>query len=267
MQKTSCHHDQGHAHHSHGHPESPLDPVCGMEVKTDSPYQENFEGRAYRFCSTKCQEKFQAAPHQYMSHQSHAVHHQHAAPPESSTQARLGAEYTCPMHPEIRQPSPGNCPICGMTLEPVIPELEEEENPELKDFSRRFWWTLPLTVIVTVLAMAGHSLQLFHGTSQNWVELVLATPVTLWGGWVFFTRGIDSIRQRSPNMWTLIGLGTAAAYLYSVAATLVPQWFPGGLRSGWTHRRLLRGRRGDHLAHAVGPDARTQSPLADLCRH
>ena len=95
------------------------------------------------------------------------------------------------MHPEIRQPSPGNCPICGMTLEPVIPELEDEENPELKDFSRRFWWTLPLTVIVTVLAMAGHSLQLFHGTSQNWVELVLATPVTLWGGWVFFTRGID----------------------------------------------------------------------------
>lgn len=226
MQKTSCHHDQGHAHHSHGHPESPRDPVCGMEVKSDSPYQENFEGRAYRFCSTKCQEKFQAAPHQYMSHQSHAGHHQHAARPEYSTQAGLGAEYTCPMHPEIRQPSPGNCPICGMTLEPVIPELEDEENPELKDFSRRFWWTLPLTVIVTVLAMAGHSLQLFHGTSQNWVELVLATPVTLWGGWVFFTRGIDSIRQRSPNMWTLIGLGTAAAYLYSVAATLVPQWFP-----------------------------------------
>jgi Cu+-exporting ATPase len=113
-----------------------------------------------------------------------------------------------------------------MTLEPVIPELEEEENPELKDFSRRFWWTLPLTVIVTVLAMAGHSLQLFHGTTQNWVELALATPVTLWGGWVFFARGIDSIRHRSPNMWTLIGLGTAAAYLYSVAATLVPQSFP-----------------------------------------
>ncbi|AGN79137.1 copper-translocating P-type ATPase [Pseudomonas putida TRO1] len=130
------------------------------------------------------------------------------------------------MHPEIRQPTPGNCPICGMTLEPVIPELEEEENPELKDFSRRFWWTLPLTVIVTVLAMAGHSLQLFHGTTQNWVELALATPVTLWGGWVFFARGIDSIRHRSPNMWTLIGLGTAAAYLYSVAATLVPQSFP-----------------------------------------
>ena len=130
------------------------------------------------------------------------------------------------MHPEIRQPKPGNCPICGMTLEAVIPELEEEENSELKDFSRRFWWTLPLTIIVTVLAMAGHSLTLFHGATQNWVELALATPVTLWGGWVFFARGIDSIRHRSPNMWTLIGLGTAAAYLYSVVATLAPQLFP-----------------------------------------
>ena len=130
------------------------------------------------------------------------------------------------MHPEIRQPKPGNCPICGMTLEAVIPELEEEENSELKDFSRRFWWTLPLTIIVTVLAMAGHSLTLFHGATQNWVELALATPVTLWGGWVFFARGIDSVRHRSPNMWTLIGLGTAAAYLYSVAATLAPQLFP-----------------------------------------
>lgn len=113
-----------------------------------------------------------------------------------------------------------------MTLEAVIPELEEEENSELKDFSQRFWWTLPLTIIVTVLAMAGHSLTLFHGATQNWVELALATPVTLWGGWVFFARGIDSIRNRSPNMWTLIGLGTAAAYLYSVAATLAPQLFP-----------------------------------------
>jgi Cu+-exporting ATPase len=113
-----------------------------------------------------------------------------------------------------------------MTLEPVMPGLEEEENPELKDFTRRFWWSVPLTVIVTVLAMAGHSLQLFHGTTQNWIELILATPVTLWAGWPFFVRGIASIRHRSPNMWTLIGLGTAAAYLYSVVATLFPQSFP-----------------------------------------
>jgi Cu+-exporting ATPase len=192
-------------------------------VKSDSPYRESVEGKTYRFCSAKCLQKFQIDPHSYMGHSSHEAH-QHTSHPTIS--APEGAAYTCPMHPEIRQPTPGNCPICGMTLEPVIPELEEEENPELKDFSRRFWWTLPLTVIVTVLAMAGHSLQLFHGTTQNWVELALATPVTLWGGWVFFARGIDSIRHRSPNMWTLIGLGTAAAYLYSVAATLVPQSFP-----------------------------------------
>jgi Cu+-exporting ATPase len=113
-----------------------------------------------------------------------------------------------------------------MTLEPVMPALGEEENPELKDFTRRFWWSLPLTVIVTVLAMAGHSLHLLYGTTLNWVELVLATPVTLWAGWPFFVRGIASIRHRSPNMWTLIGLGTAAAYLYSVVATLFPQSFP-----------------------------------------
>ncbi|MNF30785.1 Copper-transporting P-type ATPase [compost metagenome] len=142
-------------------------------------------------------------------------HHSHPA-----------AEYTCPMHPEVRQIGPGTCPKCGMALEPVLPELEEEENPELKDFTRRFWWTLPLTVIVTALAMAGHQLQLFHGTTQNWVELALSSPVVLWAGWPFYVRCARSIVTRTPNMWTLIGLGTAAAYLYSVAATLVPGVFP-----------------------------------------
>ncbi|MNQ31491.1 Silver exporting P-type ATPase [compost metagenome] len=142
-------------------------------------------------------------------------HHSHPA-----------AEYTCPMHPEVRQIGPGTCPKCGMALEPVLPELEEEENPELKDFTRRFWWTLPLTVIVTALAMAGHQLQLFHGTTQNWVELALSSPVVLWAGWPFYVRCTRSIVTRNPNMWTLIGLGTAAAYLYSVAATLVPGVFP-----------------------------------------
>ncbi|AZC31791.1 Lead, cadmium, zinc and mercury transporting ATPase [Pseudomonas chlororaphis subsp. piscium] len=112
-----------------------------------------------------------------------------------------------------------------------MPALDEDENPELRDFTRRFWWTLPLTLIVTVLAMAGHSLEIFHShpissSIQNWIELVLATPVTLWAGWPFFVRGVASVRDRSPNMWTLIGLGTAAAYLYSVAATLFPQGFP-----------------------------------------
>jgi len=113
-----------------------------------------------------------------------------------------------------------------MTLEPVMPALDDDDKTELRDFTCRFWWSLPLTVIVTVLAMAGHSLQLFHGSVQNWIEFALATPVTLWAGWPFFVRAIAAVRNRSPNMWTLIGLGTAAAYLYSIAATLFPQSFP-----------------------------------------
>jgi P-type Cu+ transporter len=225
MHTTSRQLDHEHSKHQEDQHGSQHDPVCGMAVKPDSPFSESHEGQTYRFCSAKCQEKFRAAPTSY-SNPPKSTEHQHHEAAHPSSGAAGTAEYTCPMHPEIRQPKPGNCPICGMTLEAVIPELEEEENSELKDFSRRFWWTLPLTIIVTVLAMAGHSLTLFHGATQNWVELALATPVTLWGGWVFFARGIDSIRHRSPNMWTLIGLGTAAAYLYSVVATLAPQLFP-----------------------------------------
>jgi Cu+-exporting ATPase len=134
--------------------------------------------------------------------------------------------YTCPMHPQIRQPQPGNCPICGMTLEPMLPSLEDEENPELVDFKRRFWWTLPLTIVVTVLAMAGHRIFKAGLPGQSWIELALSTPVVLWAGWPFFVRGVQSIRNRAPNMWTLIGLGVAAAYGYSVVATVAPGLFP-----------------------------------------
>lgn len=225
MHTSSYHHDHRHSHRDEAQPHGrQQDPVCGMQVESASPFREQYQGELYRFCSQKCQDKFHAEPRRYLG-QPHGAeqseHVQQLQPPEAGV-----AEYTCPMHPEIRQPGPGSCPICGMTLEPVIPELEEEENPELQDFSRRFWWTLPLTIIVTALAMIGHALQLFPGAMQNWVELVLATPVTLWAGWPFFSRGLASIRHRSPNMWTLIGLGTAAAYLYSVAATLIPQIFP-----------------------------------------
>ncbi|WP_354534206.1 copper-translocating P-type ATPase [Ralstonia sp. 1138] len=130
------------------------------------------------------------------------------------------------MHPEIRQDRPGNCPICGMTLEPVIPELDEEENPELIDFQRRFWWTLPLTVAAFILAMFGHRYGWMDASQQSWVELVLSTPVVLWAGYPFFRRCAQSFVHRSPNMWTLIGLGTGAAYLYSVIATVAPGLFP-----------------------------------------
>ncbi|CDS52731.1 Lead, cadmium, zinc and mercury transporting ATPase; Copper-translocating P-type ATPase [Polaromonas sp. CG9_12] len=192
------------------------DPVCGMTVTEQSPHTLTHEAHPYYFCSTKCKDKFAAAPQQYTS----------AAAATPAAPAAAGTIYTCPMHPEIRQDHPGICPKCGMTLEPLIPELDEDENPELRDFQRRFWWTLPLTAIVFVLAMFGHRLQWMDMAAQSWLELLLATPIVLWAGWPFFSRGWQSVVNRSPNMWTLIGLGTGAAYVYSVAATVAPQAFP-----------------------------------------
>ena len=145
-------------------------------------------------------------------------------PPRSEV-AAAGGQYTCPMHPEIRRPAPGNCPICGMALEPVIPTLEDE-NPELADFSRRFWWTLPLTIVVVLLAMFGHRGAFTSPQTQSWIELALSAPIVLWAGWPFFVRGAQSVANRSPNMWTLIGLGVGVAFIYSVAATVAPQLFP-----------------------------------------
>jgi Cu+-exporting ATPase len=130
------------------------------------------------------------------------------------------------MHPQIRQNAPGNCAICGMSLEPLMPTLEEGPDPELVSFQRRFWWTLPLSMIVMTLAMFGHHLPGLSATARTWLELVLTVPVVFWAGWPFSVRWADSIRRLSPNMWTLIGTGVAAAFLYSLAATLVPGWFP-----------------------------------------
>jgi Cu+-exporting ATPase len=130
------------------------------------------------------------------------------------------------MHPEIVRDAPGNCPICGMALEPVMPGLDDGENPELTDFRRRFWWTLPLSILVLVVAMFGHRLDGVSPTVRTWMELVLTTPVVLWAGWPFFQRWAQSIANRSPNMWTLIGTGVGAAFVYSVVATLAPGLFP-----------------------------------------
>jgi Cu+-exporting ATPase len=169
------------------------------------------------------------ASHSHEHHHHHEHHHGAGGGPPAAAAALTepvpGTIYTCPMHPEVRQDHPGNCPKCGMTLEPVMPTLEEGD-PELDDFRRRFWWTLPLTVIVTVLAMFGHSAGWVDMRAQSWIELVLATPVVLWAGWPFFVRFGQSVSNRSPNMWTLIGLGTGAAYVYSVVATAAPQVFP-----------------------------------------
>ncbi|MFC5577923.1 copper-transporting P-type ATPase [Lysobacter niabensis] len=145
----------------------------------------------------------------------------------ASPQAAIEAEvYTCPMHPQVRQTGPGRCPICGMTLEPLLPIQEDEESVELIGFRRRFWWTLPLTLAVFALAMFGDLFVNLPKAVHPGLELGLATPVIVWGGWPFFVRGVQSVFNRHPNMWTLIGLGVAVAYGYSVAATLIPQAFP-----------------------------------------
>jgi Cu+-exporting ATPase len=136
------------------------------------------------------------------------------------------------MHPQIRRPEPGYCPICGMALEPEMPTLEDERNPELEDFTRRFWSTLPLTVVGVALAMGGHRFLPLAPDAISWVELALSAPVVLWAGWPFFVRCFASIRHRSPNMWTLIGIGVAAAFVYSLLATLVPELFPEAFHEG-----------------------------------
>ena len=196
------------------------DPVCGMTVTESSGHTLQHEGHTYYFCSSKCQDKFVAHPAQFTASDSSQ------AQPAPQVASPAGVMYTCPMHPEVRQDYPGNCPKCGMTLEPELPSLEAEDNAELRDFQRRFWWSLPLTVVVFVLAMFGHRQQWLGMTQQSWLELVLATPIVLWAGWPFFVRGWQSVLNRSPNMWTLIGLGTGAAYVYSVVAAVAPQVFP-----------------------------------------
>lgn len=248
MSDKMHHHSSTHGHaHAHAHADAPptaeqesskpfTDPVCGMRVGADPQKEIAYDNHAYHFCSSHCMEKFRANPQAYAAsgaaHEKAAGTRQAIAPstPSATQDVPEGAIYTCPMHPQIRQPQPGNCPICGMTLEPLIPELEEKENPELTDFRRRFWWTLPLTVLVTLLAMVAH--RFFHNgiPYQNWIELALSTPIVLWAGWPFFVRGVESMRNRSPNMWTLIGAGVAAAFGFSIVATFAPELFPAAFR-------------------------------------
>lgn len=200
-----------------------IDPVCGMTVKPESPHETILEGVTHRFCSAKCKAKFEADPAHYLAPK---------AEPQPVSEEEQQREYTCPMHPEVRQFGPGSCPKCGMALEPLVPDLEaSEDNSEYLDFRRRFWGSLPLSVVVTVLAMAGHYFENLSAANRTWLELVLSAPVVLWAGAPFFVRGWQSLVTRSPNMWTLISIGTGAAFLYSLVAAVAPGLFPASFEA------------------------------------
>jgi Cu+-exporting ATPase len=201
------------------------DPVCGMTVNPQStPHKAVFEGKPYYFCCEHCLKKFSSDPENYTGKRK-----------TEKTAIPSGAIYTCPMDPEIRQDKPGTCPKCGMALEPLTMAADEEENPELADMKKRLWIAVLLAIPVFISAMGGmlpgKPLEQFAShRAWIWVELVLATPVVLWCGWPFFVRGWKSIVNRSPNMFTLIGLGVTVAYTYSLIAALFPGVFPDSFR-------------------------------------
>ncbi|MDT0576603.1 heavy metal translocating P-type ATPase [Croceicoccus sp. F390] len=218
-----------HTHCSHTAP-SPadgvaIDPVCGMSVQMDgAAHVCEHEGATHYFCSGHCKTKFLADPELYLS----------GAHLDAAEDLREGTVYTCPMHPEIRQQGPGSCPICGMALEPETVSLDEGPDPELIDMRRRFWWSAIFTVPLFFYAMSDMvSLDLDRIVDPawaQWLQLALATPVVLWSGWPFFVRAWQSLKTRNLNMFTLIGLGVAIAYLFSIVATLAPHLFPPAFR-------------------------------------
>jgi Cu+-exporting ATPase len=213
------------------------DPVCGMTVDPKNAVATvEHNSKTYYFCSARCGERFRTAPENYLAAPGTAgmdgVDAGSSARTKADAKAK-GIRYTCPMHPEIVQIGPGTCPKCGMALEPMdfVAGGEEEADPEYGSMRKRLWVSTALSVPLLLLAMVGDFVGLrLEPSTKNWVELLLATPVVVWGGWPFFQRFWSSLVQRSPNMFTLIGLGTGAAYLYSVAATFSPQWFPASFR-------------------------------------
>ncbi|OYZ88555.1 MAG: haloacid dehalogenase, partial [Xanthobacter sp. 17-67-6] len=226
-------HDAHAGHHHHApvdHPhigtgsspaETVKDPVCGMEVNpATAGLRSEYGGKTYFFCSAKCHDTFEAAPTAYVATEARS---------RPAREQPKGVIYTCPMHPQIRQVGPGNCPICGMTLEPEVTTGETGPSAELLDMTRRFWVGLVLAVPVLALEMGGHltNLHMLLGAqASNWIQFLLATPVVLWAGWPFFTRAWQSLVTRRLNMFTLIAMGTGVAWAYSVVATFAPQIFP-----------------------------------------
>lgn len=203
------------------------DPVCGMRVGEQSPHQRDHHGEHFWFCSAHCLKKFSDSPHAYLRESGKTT---------EPVDAPEGTIFTCPMHPEVRQVGPGDCPKCGMALEPETLSLDDEQDDsELRDMRRRFWFAAALSVPLVVISM-GDMLpgrpfsSMLPGRSRGLVELALATPVCLWSAWPFFVRAVKSVKNRSPNMFTLIGLGVSVAYLYSVIAIALPGVFPDSFR-------------------------------------
>jgi len=219
------------------------DPVCGMTPKEDTPHRLHHAGEEVVFCSAGCKAKFESDPDKFLpgdhaacghgdsAHGQHAGHHKHSG--KRPVAAATGSQWTCPMHPEILRDGPGDCPICGMALEPLTPTLETGPNPELLDMQRRFLAGLVLSLPLLALEMGAHVFdvgRLVPPALNPWIQFALATPVVFWAGWPFFARGAASLRNRSLNMFTLIALGTGAAWTYSAAATLAPGLFPPDLQ-------------------------------------
>ncbi len=217
--------------HTHDDAGSAIDPVCGMTVDKNAPAGTvEFDGQTYFFCSQHCVKKFRDNPGRYLSPPAQGLT-QLGREPIAAQLPMAAREYTCPMHPEIVRDRPGSCPICGMALEPRAITATEEENPELTDMTRRFWVSVFLTLPVFLIGMSdllpGRPLErLVSMDVLGWIQLVLATPVALWCGWPFFVRAWQSVLNRSPNMFTLIGLGVGVAYVYSLIAKIAPGLFP-----------------------------------------
>jgi P-type Cu+ transporter len=217
-----------HQHHAPAPPAEVRDPVCGMTIDpAKARHRAEHAGHSYFFCGARCREKFTAEPARYVI----------GSPQDQGPAAAAAGEvlWTCPMHPQIVRKESGNCPICGMALEPMTPVAGEGENPELRDMTRRFWVAVALSLPLLGIAMAEHFNKpaldaLIAPRLLVWVQLILGTPAVLWGGWPFFKRGWASIMSRRLNMFTLIALGTGVAYAYSLVAALAPRIFPASFR-------------------------------------
>src|SRR5690606_26346421 len=245
--------------------EGAKDPVCGMTPRPTTPHRTVYKGHEYLFCCARCRERFEQDPERYLAPKPTSVSppaepqaagvpytcpmHPEvrqlgpgacpkcgmALEPETPIAPATRTEWTCPMHPEVVSDAPGNCPKCGMALEPRTVTLEEPANPELEDMSRRFWFAVALTVPLVILAMGdmlpGRPISaVLAPRTRVLLELLLATPICLYSAFPFYVRAIDSIRHKSPNMFTLIGLGVSIAYGYSAVAALAPGIFPDAFR-------------------------------------